>query len=1125
MRRSSRFDKYGVRGLFIAAALFAGAQVYGAQEEAAPQMATVAPFADSPSIDGTLAEGEWDGSLRVPGLMNYEDGFLVPYEMGVRFGYDRENIYIAIVSELPPDGTLVAQQTRRGANPQQLVFDDGVEIYIDPNRENRAAGRGERSFFHYHGNSVGAYTTIEYGPSGAPDPGWSADVEVANAIHEDRGVWVKELRFPLSAMRVKPDEVLGRDFGVLIARNIKRGRGWLQAPWFPHGKAAFVTSERYPRIRLEQGVPTVALESFGGLDVHKGPIDLKARVFNPGPARKAKVQLDIESTTMPELSDVKELDLPANGHAEYTFSVNEGRLHEHAKHKLDLRVTSPDGDNTYLNYTMRWKQAPDNRWPGVPIGPQPQRAFSTAYYPSHDYLRIALRPKWLELEECRGARYRILTSRGVVLYDKTVSWKGASTNIELTVPDLLDDVYTVEVTFDGWEEPITKTFERKHFPWEGNEIGITDEVLPPFEPIRVDGRTVDVVLRSYEVNGLGFWDSIKAAGNVSAGGPRELLTAPMQLVADGNQPLDGDGEFTKKADHEVVYEGMATHPAVVVQTRTTTEVDGCTRFELTLEPGTGNQELRTLALDIPLVDDLMPLFHVSSTSLRLNPAGATPEGDGRFWDTRDYPDGSWYGNFKPYIWLGAEERGLAWFADNDEGWVLNVDEEDAAKSTPCVELIRKDGTLTLRVNLVQKPITLTEPRTIVFGLMASPGKPMPKDWRTKPLAWMGSQYWGSDRRFAARYPRGGDLSPLDMMAAARLGRTFDFNTFREQWTERHWGEGSRKIEKPKEQMRTLLQVSRDMARRSRGRPFTVYWEEFHTVDHSHPAAQVFAHEWGGGSAHNIRAIAPSYRDFAVYWGAEFVRRGLGLYFDNSFPNQAVDPLISSAYRLPNGQIQPSAGIWARRAYLRRIWTVHEQWGDPRMPPLMMIHMTNTHILPYMVWNHANLDLEWFYGDTPAQQAYATDMLRAQSIGRQTGNIPTALARGHKSNERPNRRELGAIHEIRLTNNYTPYPALVEFGYGKDGTEVHNYWDEGYPVTFSDPQVKSITLVRDGKARVLLATWNGEPATVTMKPHAAQLGFEVSKVTDVRAKQALDTTNDGSVTLQLEGYGTRLLDLE
>jgi hypothetical protein len=431
----------------------------------------------------------------------------------------------------------------------------------------------------------------------------------------------------------------------------------------------------------------------------------------------------------------------------------------------------------------------------------------------------------------------------------------------------------------------------------------------------------------------------------------------------------------------------------------------------------------------------------------------------------------------------------------------------------------------MRINFVQKPITLTDPRTIVFGLMASPGKPMPEDWRTVETAWMGSQYWGSDEKFAARYPRNGDLSPLDMMMARRLGRDFDFESFLTEWTDRNFGPDNPPHRKSKDQMQRLLKVSYDMAGRSKGKPFTVYWEEFHSTSHAHPARRVFHDEWGGRST---RAIVKSYRDFAVWWGAEFVRRGMGLYFDNSFPMQAFDPITTSAYRLPNGKIQPSAGIWARRAYLKRIWTIHEQWEDPRMPPLMMIHMTNTHILPYMVWNHSNLDLEWFYGDSPVQKRYARDMMRVQTLGRQTGNLPFALARGatpRSTSKVPNREEMGAIFEFKYPNTPRMPEYMLEFGYGQEGCDVFNYWNDDYPIHFSDPKVASILLRRGKKARLLLATWNGQDASVRLTPDHEALGFKVSKVRDVRAESNLEVGENGVVDLKLEGYGTRLLDLE
>ncbi|MFW5923581.1 MAG: glycoside hydrolase domain-containing protein, partial [Planctomycetota bacterium] len=970
-----------------------------------------------------------------------------------------------------------------------------------------------------------------------PDRGWRGDWEVANELHQDEGVWVKELRVPMADLGLKPDEVMGRDFGILVARNIKRGRGWLQCPWFPHSHA-FVNVDGYPRIQLREDPPTVSLDSFGGLDLHEGPLKLDARVFNPGPAREVKVDLRIESTTMPEIEETKTLELPADGVAEYSHHVSEGRLHTDAKHTLHMEVTSPDGQETYFNYRTNWTQAPEDRWPKVETGPQPEKALDHAYYPSYDRLRLELNPLWLELDrENYLAEYEVVSERGQVLKSGEVHLEADPDRqaaevdpevVELDLPDLLDGEYTVRVDFEGWDEPVEQTFERKHYPWEGNEIGVTDEVLPPFEPVRVDDNEVNVVLRSYSLDDLGFWNSIRAEGNVSAGGPEELLAEPMRVRVNDGEALEGDGGFVEKERQRAVYEGHADHPGVTLNTTATTEVDGVTKFELELAPGTQEEEIEALWVDIPLRDELMPLYHVSMTSLRYNPAGQTPDGEGVIWDTRDLSDGSYYGNFLPYIYLGAEERGLAWFADNDKGWVLNVDEEDPEESTPCVELIRRDGVLTMRVNLVQRPIKLEEPREIVFGLMAAPAKPMPEDWRTGPIHWMGAQYWGSDRSFGARYPRNKDLSPLDMMEEYRFGRgdEFDYDTFIEEWTERNFGEDKPAVDKDKDQMRSLLGVSRGRARDTAGEPFTVYWEEFHTVDRlNHPEPHIFKHEWGGGSPGNIQIIHPSYQDFATWWGAEFVRRGIGLYFDNSFPNDVYDTLASAAYVLPNGEIQPSAGIWNRRDYLRRIWTLHEQWGPEAAPPYMMIHMTNTHILPYMVWNHSNLDMEWFYSDSPVQKSYDTDMLRVQSIGRQSGNIPAALAMGDKTKgNRPGREEMGAIFEIRLTNNYRPPDYFMEFGYGTEDTEVFNFWDEGYPITFSDPRIKSILLRRGDEARLLLATWNGNDSEVRMTIDSDALGFDVSEIEDVRAEETLELNQDGSVEFSLEGYGTMLLDL-
>ncbi len=773
----------------------------------------------------------------------------------------------------------------------------------------------------------------------------------------------------------------------------------------------------------------------------------------------------------------------------------------------------------------------------------------------------------------RSAEIRLLAPDGKALLAKTMTWEGECGELQVEVPPLAEGVYTLEARLPGVKAPVTRTIMRKRFPWEGNRLGITDKVLPPFTPITVKGKRVGVVLRTHTVGGLGLWDSVLATGNVSAGGPAELLAGPMTLVANGTDTILGSGRFRKKAAHEVVYEGQAEHPAVAVHVRTVTEYDGCMRVELTLSPpesggwnnfidkvrdkvrdkgpasrGAQRHEVGTLNslwLDIPLRAEHAPLFHATTTNLRMNPSGAVPPGEGVVWDSKGFEavegnsrlNGQWFGNFKPYLWVGAEERGLAWFADNDAGWVLDLDAESPAAAVACQELIRDGERVILRLNLVQKPITLTEPRTIVFGLMASPAKPMPADWRTRPgeqlIYWMGAQYWGSDCGWIAKYPRRGDLSPLDMMKARRLGEPVDFDAFKKAFDERNFQPGMPIGEHQRSTLLYLFEPASSMAAGAgRDRRFSVYWEGFYMTNPLHDEWETFKHEWGATPASpSTGAISPSYRDFAVWWGAQFIRRGMGLYFDNACPIAEFNPLISNAYRLPNGHMQASAGIWARRDYLKRIWILHRTEADPRLPVGQVVHMTNTHIIPYLVWNDVNLDLEMGYYPRPMQDKFTAEFLRTQTIGRQSGAYPEAIANvsgWEPPEERPDaERQLElrrnhwlalTVHEIRAQPHHVSdiCKILVDFGYGRDDCRVFNYWDKGFPLVGSDPAVKTLLLERNGELMIVFASWNPEAAKVSLTLDSAALGVDVKEA--LNAETGATVAFDGrEIRLDLEGY--------
>ncbi|MFP4028085.1 MAG: glycoside hydrolase domain-containing protein [Candidatus Brocadiia bacterium] len=737
----------------------------------------------------------------------------------------------------------------------------------------------------------------------------------------------------------------------------------------------------------------------------------------------------------------------------------------------------------------------------------------------------------------KTAVFELIAEDGKKLHSRKIKYAPGGDKVMVEVGDLPAGRHTVRVAPEGDAEAGETSIMREYFPWEGNRFGITNKIYPPFEPIKIKDDTLQVVMRKYTVGGLGFWQSVQARGNETD--YKELLAAPMRLVANG-KPLEGEGKFSSTAPHRAIYEGKATGPAVTVESRAISEYDGCMRVELTLRPGAGKEQLQSLSLAIPIKDEMAPLWHLCTMGIRGNPAGRTPEGKGQFWQTRGQygtmrPHGNRQrrGNWEPYIWLGAEERGLAWFADNDAGWV-----PDYKNKKPALTMERKEGVLTLRVHLVQKPVVLEEPRTIVFGLMGSPAKPMPENWRNIVLGnmwkysgslpgyrkfdWMGSQYWGSNEYFSAKYPVNKDFSVLDKMQEAWLGKPGNFKEYLRIWSDRNLGDAYPGGGHGQEQTRKLVQVSLQWARRVPG-DMTVYWEEFVKVTGTHPEMRTFRWEWTGGNGHTPN-ICRSYRDFACWFGAEFLRRGIGLYFDNTFMEPAFDPVTTTAYRHEDGYVQPTAGIWARRAYLKRIWTLHRQLPPEKMHPRMTLHMTNTQILPYMVWNDSNLDLEWHYQVLPRQKAFRPDLMRAESLGLQTGNIPQALAK--------NRKEIShfgtlMVHEIRSwfvnPRARDMLQKMLEFGYGR-GARVINYWDEDVPLMVSNDQCKWLLLKRNGKIMVLFCTWNEKAEDLTAKIDTRALEIAPKKAVNVESDEQLNISG-GKFSFEMPGYGTRLFRCE
>ena len=789
-------------------------------------------------------------------------------------------------------------------------------------------------------------------------------------------------------------------------------------------------------------------------------------------------------------------------------------------------------------------------------------------------------------------------ARGLTRCELSLDNKGKA-DATVDVPDFADGDY--ELTFEaktpsGEEIAGTKPFKRRHFPWEGNKLGITEKIYPPFLPVEVKDRTVEVVLRKYEMNEFGLWNKVVSQR-------RDLLAAPVSIRFETGK---GEGKWTRKslllkaaAPQAATYEGLAESGPVKLASRSTIEFDGCMKVEFSLSPGPEPETISRLWVEIPLNEEASKLFHYSERSCRRNVAGRLPDGGkitwildkefcGKYWNPPRWKAGagprdgvlwtsqqtcgwtSW--NLLPYIWLGGAERGLAWFADNDKGWILD-------NTAPCQTVSRENGKSVLRVYLVNAPAKLQGERRIVFGLQASPTRPMPKNWRSTVAIPSHSgpvNCWGSFG-CSDKYPVDHDFSIADKILDARRTNAIDRAFFEAKDKTRSFPKYG-PYDKEGKWLDSVLGFAEmakmynrpdfgsmypdPIGRKAKQGPLPIYFEE-HCMVRCSPEYEIFQDEWnnvpfvtnrvawaryGDGVPYlNTYPIGPtfsaSYRDFCAWYANQWLQRGVGLYFDNNMIGSASNPLTSAAYTRADGSAQSAATLWAQREYYKRIWNLMCQWNEKGAPyPLTYTqHMTNTLVLPFNTWNTANLDNEfaWIDYDTQKPVPYPWDFLLAEMTGRQSGSYAHALypisgigkgeylaADRSRMKDSQFRREWGirVVHEISrwlypFENFASMEPArtlevaLYKFGYGSPNCEVHNYWADKPALRIANEDVKWLLVSRpkDRKVFLVLQSWLKTPgAKVTATFDEGTIGFKPSgpAVEAADGKPTNDTTIKG-----------------
>lgn len=270
----------------------------------------------------------------------------------------------------------------------------------------------------------------------------------------------------------------------------------------------------------------------------------------------------------------------------------------------------------------------------------------------------------------------------------------------------------------------------------------------PFLPVCVESEnlchTVHVIGRDYIFGPDGLPTSIRSQG-------QELLASPVRVICtedggdalwDDNYPENESESFIQsRSDKEAVICGAKQSERFILDCCTTVRYDGSMEIDLklmtrgkTVAQEFGIADIRPvlfrldrLWLEIPLKGEAASLFHrFPNCAMKLSDGSVQPmtqtSMSGRI------PDEDVGLPFRPLLWLGNEDRGLGWFAENDRNW-------QPADPGRAMELVRKDGALTLRIRLLDShPVSWKKdpaqgmgyfPVDFHFGLMATPVKPFP----------------------------------------------------------------------------------------------------------------------------------------------------------------------------------------------------------------------------------------------------------------------------------------------------------------------------------------------------------------------------------------------------------------
>jgi len=717
--------------------------------------ATIPPARPAaPVIDGVIGYEEWFYASRIDGFIDSDTGNLSELPVAMYLCYDEENLYIAVRIERPPMNPTPRSTFAAGRQEHIWWQDDAFELVLRPGREEN----GIEHYFAFAGNSVGAWSIMGGALEGSGgDTSIPADWQYAADI-SGRTAWAAELAIPfdqvgdheppvpgsvwlidLMSQQVTPRKQMV-DLGLVWNLGMHGYRSPVMPRFVfvgedgpilrPHGvgrlsnpdkpqttgmRMVFYNLSDRP-IPLEGHVqifrasadrPAAALSLYEAWDrvrrIRAGGQDIDPTQEIQAFRSEADLlrELNERFTLVAERQEAFEVPAkPADAAQGAAYFAVEQPL-ENGEYIVAWRFTKPETGEVIASQVV-----PYGVLPGLKVSLRP-------FFLKYEKLRAEASLANLELLEGDRIAFTLNTAgEDVATEAAPVNPLADSVHVYLDSSAVRPEsgaVVTARLLRADGTEVIANTAEitRPEDPeWWPNEIGRSPVVPPPFEPVQADGADAFTLWqRRVQIGPNGLPASIVSRGT-------ELLARPVTLGVGEADP-NWASRRTSVDERDAVYEATGVVDGLGLHLQSAWHYDGTGRMDLTVSPGPVPRTLERLVLEVPVREEFARLAYHQGT--RTDPQTATTEtfaGTLEEWFAR-YPEG-----MVPFTWacyLGAEDRGLQWICEADRGW-SNADENAV------VGLVRGDGAVVLRVNIVDEPVELTEPLRVTFGLTVTPVK-------------------------------------------------------------------------------------------------------------------------------------------------------------------------------------------------------------------------------------------------------------------------------------------------------------------------------------------------------------------------------------------------------------------